>query len=155
MGSAHLAPTLPALCRRGPLFPWVMSEGFPSLLRCYHPLSRLALAVGEGSLVAFVVSLNLHRRHLNESQRAMVAAKIANLEHGGDRKSNQAANLPLDSVTVTEASGLLNVSERSTKSAKKVLDEGSALLVEKVEQGAVAVSTAADIVISEAAQYKP
>ena len=31
-----------------------------------------------------MVSLNLHRRHLNESQRAVVAAKITNLQHDGD-----------------------------------------------------------------------
>ena len=34
--------------------------------------------------VAFVVSENLRRRHLNESQRAMVATRLTNLSHGGD-----------------------------------------------------------------------
>lgn len=49
--------------------------------------------------VAFVISANLRRRHLTESQRAMVAAKLANLEHGGDRLTGQAANLRLEPHT--------------------------------------------------------
>jgi ParB-like chromosome segregation protein Spo0J len=49
--------------------------------------------------LAFVIAKNLKRRHLDESQRAMVAAKLATLSHGGDRKSDQAANLPVDVPT--------------------------------------------------------
>jgi hypothetical protein len=32
---------------------------------------------------------NLHRRHLTTSQRASVAAKMAALKHGGDRKPDE------------------------------------------------------------------
>lgn len=56
--------------------------------------------------LAYVVSLNLKRRHLNEAQRAWVAAKIATLSHGGDRVSEQAANLPV--ATQAEAAAMLN-----------------------------------------------
>ena len=54
-------------------------------------------------------------RQPQESQRSMVAARLANLEHGGDRKSdNQTANLQHD-VSRKEAAEKLNVSERSVK----------------------------------------
>jgi hypothetical protein len=60
--------------------------------------------------------MNLKRRHLNESQRAMIAAKLANMPHGGDRKSDQAANLPL--VSQSAAAEMLNVSDRSIRSKR-------------------------------------
>lgn len=97
----------------------------------------------ESSLVPFVVSLNLHRRHLDESQRSMVAKRLATLSHGGDRRSEQAANLPV--VTQAVAAELLGVSERSVRSAGVVLERGAPELVQAVERGEVSVSAAATV----------
>lgn len=98
---------------------------------------------GNGSLVAFVVSLNLHRRHLNESQRGMVAAKLANMPLGG--AVYRSANLPTDNVSRAEAAELLNVSERTVTAAAKVKDAGSDELVQAVETGRASVSAAAEV----------
>src|SRR6516165_903971 len=55
---------------------------------------------------AFVVSLNLKRRHLNESQRAMVMARLATLPKG----TNQHTEISASSPTQDQASKILNVS---------------------------------------------
>jgi N6-adenosine-specific RNA methylase IME4 len=90
--------------------------------------------------VAFVVSLNLHRRHLSESQRGMVAAKLADMPR--HRPSEKSANLQ---TSQSEAANLLNVSTRTVAAAVKVKDGGAAELVAAVESGKVSVSAAADI----------
>lgn len=92
-----------------------------------------------------VISLNLHRRHLNESQRAMVAANIANMNRGGDRKGDQTANLQFDTTTRAEAAKLLNVSERTVNSAKKVQEKASPEITAAVQGGEISVSDAASI----------
>lgn len=52
--------------------------------------------------VAYVLTKNLLRRHLSTGQRAAIVALAADWgkaeKHGGDRKSDQGATLPLDSV---------------------------------------------------------
>ncbi|MGJ0504109.1 MAG: hypothetical protein ACR65X_10295 [Methylocystis sp.] len=67
-------------------------------------------------------------RQLDESQRVMVAARLANIRHGGDRKSDQAANLPLEApiqqLSQAQAAQLTNVGERSVRSARKVIESG-------------------------------
>lgn len=94
----------------------------------------------ESELVAFVVSLNLKRRHLSDSQRGMIAAKVANLENG---QKASFANLQSRAVTQSEAAELLNVSPRTVADAKAVQTHGAPELIQAVEKGEVAVSTAA------------
>lgn len=90
--------------------------------------------------LAFVLSANLNRRHLTESQRAMVAAKIENIPHGGDRKSSkyQDANLHLNR---TEAAETLSVSPRSVATASKLLDEAPNL-AKQVAAGEISLNAA-------------
>ncbi|MBM3271541.1 MAG: hypothetical protein FJZ01_28230, partial [Candidatus Sericytochromatia bacterium] len=103
-------------------------------------------------LVPFIVSVNLHRRHLNESQRAMVAARLANLSDG-QRADYRSANLPTlpdiplppPPITQARAAQLLNVGERSVRAARKVLNEAEPELAQAVAGGRIPVSTAADL----------
>ena len=88
--------------------------------------------------LAFVISANLNRRHLTDSQRAMVAAKLESYSHGGNRRKVQDANLRLDR---TEAAETLSVSPRSVCTAAKILDEAPNLAKE-VEAGNITLNAA-------------
>ena len=96
---------------------------------------------GKGTPEAFVVSMNLHRRHLNETQRATIGAKIANMRQGKRTDLEPQANLP--EVSIAEAAHMLNVGERSVKDARVVLSGGTPEEIEAVERGEAAVSTTA------------
>jgi hypothetical protein len=87
--------------------------------------------------VSYVISLNLRRRHLDESQRAMVAAKLATLKLGDNQHS--------EGLPIGRSSELLNVSERSVARAREVQERGAPELVQAVEHGELSVSAAADI----------
>jgi hypothetical protein len=113
---------------------------------------------GSGSLVSFVVSLNLHRRHLDESQRAMVGAKIKPIFEeearkrkvlaGGDRKSvsaNLREAIPDTAKASERAAVTVNVSSRTIESASRVLEHGAPELQDAVMKGKASVSAAAQI----------
>ena len=87
--------------------------------------------------LAFVISSNLHRRHLDESQRAMVAAKVANLRIGANQHS--------EGMPIGSACALMNVSPRSAARAREVLHSGQVDLVAAVELGVISVSKAAEV----------
>src|SRR5262249_32662453 len=86
--------------------------------------------------IGFVLSINLHRRHLNTSQRAMVAVKLANLTAGANQHS--------EGTSIEVASKLLNVGRASVERAKQVLAKGDPSLIEEVEQGQTSVTAAAE-----------
>jgi ParB-like chromosome segregation protein Spo0J len=87
-----------------------------------------------------VLDLNLKRRHLNESQRAMIAARIATRPHG----ANQHAQICAPSQEA--AADKLNVSRRLVQDARRVQTKGAPELIAAVDQGVIAVSKAAAIV---------
>lgn len=95
--------------------------------------------VGDDPL-GFVLSLNLRRRHLTESQRAMVAAKIVDWERGMNQSTSGSANLP-----TREAARRLSISERAVVSAKRIREHGSLALIQAIDTGKIKVSTGAEL----------
>jgi N6-adenosine-specific RNA methylase IME4/ParB-like chromosome segregation protein Spo0J len=90
--------------------------------------------------LSFVISLNIHRRHLDESQRAMAGAKFANMRQGTRTDLAQ-----ICAMSQSEAAARLNVSRRSIQYAKQVSEHGVPELIAAVEKGGISVSAAADI----------
>jgi hypothetical protein len=70
--------------------------------------------------VGFVLPLNLHRRHLTESQRGAVAAALATMPHGGA----QYRCLNSGKVSQSQAAKMLNVSRDTVQKATAVRKEG-------------------------------
>lgn len=93
--------------------------------------------------LAFVISENMRRRHLTDSQRAMVAARIAKLPKGANQHAGASADLP--TLTTSEASDRLNVPARTVTAAKAVVRDGAPELVAAVDAGTVSVSAAAEV----------
>ena len=85
--------------------------------------------------LGFVLSMNVQRRHLEEGQRALIAANVANMRQGA-RTDLAQLPAPVPEVSQAEAAKKLNVSERSVRNAKAVLDSGDAELIDAVKAGA-------------------
>lgn len=103
-----------------------------------------------GTEAAYVIDVNLRRRHLDASQRAMLAARIANLSEG--RPTVTAQNC---AVSQPQAAAMANVSRRSVQLAKAVLDSGDRELVDAVERGEMPVSKAAKIAKNREPEVTP
>jgi len=93
---------------------------------------------GKGSMLGFILSRNVQRRHMTEGQRVVTAARLAKLSRGRPAKNAQ-----IRAISQDEAADLFKVGRTTVQAAKKVLDKGVPALVEAVERDEVRVSAAA------------
>jgi hypothetical protein len=94
--------------------------------------------------VAYVLSANLYRRHLNETERESVGAKIAGLKHGeaGNGRKVDGPN----GLSTQSAAELLSVSENGIKRNKSARKAGCDDLIDSLDAGEIPSSTAASFV---------
>ena len=97
----------------------------------------------EDEIVGVVVSLNKNRRHLNASQLALVAAKIADMNQGHRSDLNLGPRGPR--LSQPAAAAAVGVSVRAVKRASVVLQKGSPELTAAVESAKITVTEAARI----------
>lgn len=119
----------------------------------------------------WIISHNVHRRHLTTSQKAMIAARLATLKQGGSNNPvgrNQhevkGSNEPLtcdrsqterSAPSIVEAANQFNVARESVKRARAVIESGDAELIQAVDSGELTVSGAAKKVRATKETVKP
>lgn len=111
--------------------------------------------------VGYVISCNLRRRHLKESQRAVISGELAKFKHGGSNIRNPGnfekpnSKMQICTLSLAEAADMMNVSRRSAASAKKVIDYGDESLIERVRNGELSVSAAVKLIDDKTKVPKP
>jgi ParB-like chromosome segregation protein Spo0J len=116
------------------------------LLRQVKPVYE---AIETDDPVAYVLSKNLHRRHLTPSQISMVGARArehydreAEQRMRAGKKCDPMENLPQGTAR-DQAAKAVGVSGRTIDYATKVLEQGTPELIKAVDEGRMAVSSAA------------
>lgn len=165
----HTPPTGIRWHEYAEIFPWIEGEAFRALVEdvrkngVLEPIVFLDGAILDGrnrymaarelgieyprveyqgdDPLGFVISHNMTRRHLDASQRAIAAAKIAKLPKGTNQHTANAVSSP----TQAQAAAMMNVSVDNVQRARKVEEHGAPELVAAVEAGKVSVSAAAEV----------
>lgn len=114
---------------------------------------------GDGSATALVISLNLIRRHLDDSARAIAAARAKPMFEAEAKERMLAGKVAYptangrqgsaldrhDRTAAGQAASLLNVAPRAVERASVLVERGTADLVAAVEAGTASVSAAAQV----------
>lgn len=95
----------------------------------------------DGDPLGYVISCNLPRRHLDERQRAMIAAELGRMGWGGDRSKT-----PIDALPLDRRAEMLHVSPKSVERAQAIVDHGAPELKDAVRRpGGPSISAAAEL----------
>lgn len=97
----------------------------------------------------YVASKNLHRRHLTDSQRALIAAELADrfaIDDTSKKQGSNGAPQAHKKASTASAAGSLEVGQRTVEKAQRVLRDGAAPVAEAVRSGDLSVETAEKLV---------
>lgn len=103
----------------------------------------------DGDPLKFVISRNLMRRHLNDDQRRMIAARLVNARRG--RPGENPAEC---GIKVEDAARLINADEAGTERARTVIAHAEPEIRQAVDRGKLTVAAAAQAIKLDAGMQR-
>ena len=113
---------------------------------------ELVTTVYDGDPVAYSLSKNKHRRHMDKTALAFVCAEMAKIKRGGDRGNQYAGGkvvnttLAPDTNTIDEIAKSAGISRENVALAKAITDKGTADIIDLAKSKKVGLRAAADYV---------
>jgi ParB-like chromosome segregation protein Spo0J len=100
--------------------------------------------------LGLVASLNDHRRHDTENERAMVGARMANLKHGGTganqhKRAESSMETSAPVITIERAAELSGSTPASIKRARPIVQSGIPELQDMVDSGEVSIRAGSEV----------
>jgi hypothetical protein len=95
--------------------------------------------------LGLIASLNDHRRHDSENERALVGARMANLRQGGDRKSGEIKKPMGHLISLDRAVELSGSSKKNIQRAKPIVQSGIQELQDMADTGEVSIRAAGEV----------
>ncbi len=155
MNSASFDDLVEDIRQRGVIHPVVLHEGqiLDGLHRwkaCRQLGIECPTSIYDGSdPVGFVVSVNLRRRHLSTTQRAVIAAELVATERGTNQHAQNCG------PSVEQAAKLLEVSPRSVTTAKTILRDATPEIKSAIKDGMIKLGSAEKMLRESRQQQEP
>ena len=100
------------------------------------------------------VDENAMRKNHTVSELVAIVESLRSFAHGGDRRSDQTRTSDDENLTIDQAAKKVGLGNKDTYyRAKKVIENGVAELIDKMDQGDISIAAAAELV-SEAADQQ-